>query len=140
MPVESQVPSDHPMMIAWESYKTSEDYANTRKWAQHEQHVNGSLWAAFVEGWKRSAPAHPTEPGEEQVAVAICRSRGYDPYEIVSQGSLKTVRNLGVPGRSMASVADVIAFPRWHKYRVEARAVCAALSTPSPAQPKGETE
>lgn len=45
------VPNDHPMMIAWQAYKTTDEYANTRKWALHEAHVDGSLWAAFVAGF-----------------------------------------------------------------------------------------
>lgn len=38
-------------MIAWNDYKRTEDYQNIRKWALIEQHVDGSLWAAFSQGW-----------------------------------------------------------------------------------------
>jgi len=49
--VEQQVPKDAPVMKAWEAYKTSEEYANSRKWAQTEEHVDGSMWAAFFAGF-----------------------------------------------------------------------------------------
>jgi hypothetical protein len=51
MPTESPMPKDHPLMKAWEEYKQTDDYANTRKWALHAEHVDGSLWAAFSQGW-----------------------------------------------------------------------------------------
>jgi hypothetical protein len=51
MPTESPVPKDDPLLKAWGQYKTTEDYANTRNWALHEPHVDGSLWAAFSHGW-----------------------------------------------------------------------------------------
>ena len=51
MPDESPVPTDAPLMKAWETYKASEEFQNTRRWALHEEHVEGSLWAAFLEGW-----------------------------------------------------------------------------------------
>ena len=47
----TDVPSTDPMMVAWESYRASANYANTRKWATKDRHVDGSLWAAFCEGW-----------------------------------------------------------------------------------------
>ena len=51
MPTESPVPETDPMMIAWRAYSATDEYANTRRWATHEEHVNGSLWAAFIAGW-----------------------------------------------------------------------------------------
>jgi hypothetical protein len=52
--MNSDTPIDktHPLWIAWEKYKTSDEYANTRRWALVEAHVDGSLWASFCEGWK----------------------------------------------------------------------------------------
>lgn len=48
---DHQVSADHPMLIAWEQYKQTSDYANTKKWAAHDEHVDGSLWASFVQGY-----------------------------------------------------------------------------------------
>jgi hypothetical protein len=47
--------NDDPRMIAWEKWKASEDFMNTRKWALKEAHVDGSLWAAFLAGWTSSS-------------------------------------------------------------------------------------
>jgi hypothetical protein len=52
MSVSQAVPANHPMMRAWERYKSTEVFANVRHWAVNAEHVDGSLWAAFVEGWK----------------------------------------------------------------------------------------
>ena len=73
-------------MVAWEAYKATPDYANSKHWAmtiqpmmftgdpeskryglmpieQREQHVEGSLWAAFLQGWQAGkaslTPARP---------------------------------------------------------------------------------
>lgn len=51
MSVMAKVPEDHPLMQAWTAHKVSEEYANSVKWAAHEKHVDGSLWALFVAGW-----------------------------------------------------------------------------------------
>ncbi len=72
----AECPKDHPLMIAWEKYKATEDAANTFKWAKApldyfddedipepknggnkwrkynmEQAIDGSLWAAFMAGF-----------------------------------------------------------------------------------------
>lgn len=71
---ETEMPMSDPMQQAWEQYRSSESYANSKHWAlrvapmflagegreathdlmpleQRERHVDGSMWAAFVEGW-----------------------------------------------------------------------------------------
>ena len=45
-------PQDDPLMIAWNSYKQSDKYANTKKWATDPNHTEGSLWAVFEAGYK----------------------------------------------------------------------------------------
>jgi len=80
MPVEAAVSSDAPVMKAWEAYKQRDEFANTRRWALHEKHVDGSLWAAFYHGFfaasVNAAHAHPrpgdswtTDEGVELVVV-----------------------------------------------------------------------
>jgi hypothetical protein len=39
-------------MVAWGEYKQSDQYRNTKKWAMHPEHVEGSLWAVFEAGFK----------------------------------------------------------------------------------------
>jgi hypothetical protein len=62
MPTETPVPADHPLMKAWKAYQQTAEFANTKKWAAHPEHVDGSLWAAFMQGWllatERAAMLH----------------------------------------------------------------------------------
>ena len=79
----SPVPADHPLMIAWEAYQATEDYANSYKWAiagidsprdatrdpganypiaeNYRQYVQGSLWAAFMAGFLTTHAWRPIE-------------------------------------------------------------------------------
>lgn len=76
MPVETPVPDNDPLMIAWEAYKRTEEFANSKRWAmriapfvqasdpeldakreqelmprdQRSDLVDGALWAAFCAG------------------------------------------------------------------------------------------
>jgi hypothetical protein len=45
-----KLPDDDPRIVAWNEYRATQDYANTRNWALHKEHVDGSLWAAFLAG------------------------------------------------------------------------------------------
>lgn len=71
---QSQLPAEHPIMIAWDSYKKSSEFKSSKHWAlvivprydhpgaesgcvllpfdQRERLVEGSLWAAFLAGYK----------------------------------------------------------------------------------------
>lgn len=52
MSTMTPVPENHPLMVAWNAYKLTEDYANTLRWAVRSEHTEGSLWAAFEQGWR----------------------------------------------------------------------------------------
>lgn len=52
MTAQSPLPKDHPLLNAWERFKQTEDYANSKKWAAHPEHLEGSLWALFMEGYR----------------------------------------------------------------------------------------
>ncbi len=56
MAESSPVAKDSPLWIAWNAYKSTEEYANTRRWTAHEEHRDGSLWAAFEAGFSARAP------------------------------------------------------------------------------------
>lgn len=56
-------------MIAWEAYKATEGYANTKRWATKPEHTEGSLWAAFEAGFNALKPAR-VEITEEMVERA----------------------------------------------------------------------
>jgi hypothetical protein len=76
MPVEAPVPQGSPLMKAWEAYKSSPEFANSKAWAmrlaplkqagdpspedwmseilpkeQRETFVMGAIWAAFAAGF-----------------------------------------------------------------------------------------
>lgn len=51
MPTSTPLPKDHPLIIAWEAHRKTEEYANSKKWALTNDHVDGSLWALFAAGW-----------------------------------------------------------------------------------------
>lgn len=52
------VPEDHPLMLAWKEFKLTDEYHNSKKWASHPEHVEGSLWTAFMMGWNAELPKH----------------------------------------------------------------------------------
>ncbi len=62
--VSEELPPDSPLRVAFDKYKATSEYANTRRWALHERHVDGSLWAAFMAGF-RAAPT-PDTPEDEK--------------------------------------------------------------------------
>lgn len=49
--------ADDPRMIAWNAYRESDDFQNTKRWATQPDHTEGSLWAAFLRGWEACARA-----------------------------------------------------------------------------------
>lgn len=78
--VMSPVPKDHPLMIAWEAYKATEDYANSRTWAAIPAHVDGSLWSAFERGFRASGGNQQRsglrgDPGVPRTASADTREK-----------------------------------------------------------------
>lgn len=60
MPESTQVPENAPLMLAWKKYRASPEFTNSLKWAQQAEHTEGSLWAAFVEGWMTALGFAPT--------------------------------------------------------------------------------
>lgn len=64
--VMTQVALDAPVMAAWNRYKRSDDYANTRRWAIEPEHVDGSLWAAFETGFRLAMKAAASLPSPEE--------------------------------------------------------------------------
>ena len=55
MITSAAVPPDHPLMIAWAAYTSTEEFANTERWAVNPHHRRGSLWAAFEAGFSAGA-------------------------------------------------------------------------------------
>ena len=60
--VAAEMPLTHPLRAAWEQYKQTDDYKNTRKWVAQPEHLEASLWsvwlAAFSAATERAASLH----------------------------------------------------------------------------------
>lgn len=73
------LPKDHPLMQAYDLYRSTEEYANSKRWASHvhkDEHLEGSLWSLFAAGWQ--AAQGSTLP-KEQVA-AMVKSRLFQQF------------------------------------------------------------
>ena len=84
--VSAEVPLSDPMRAAWEAYKLTDEFATTRAWCSHiykDDHIDGSLWAAFVKGYQSrlaapsAAPQGKPAAGEGRTPLA---GRGSDGY------------------------------------------------------------
>jgi hypothetical protein len=62
MTAMQQVPADHPLMKAWEKYRTSDGFRTAFKNGADLEYRTGVLWAAFMEGFnvatERAAGLH----------------------------------------------------------------------------------
>ena len=70
MPTMEKLPDDDMRVVEFANYETTEEYANTRRWALKEANVDGSLWAAFIEGWNRK----PSKEGEAELPASDNKS------------------------------------------------------------------
>lgn len=79
------VPRSTALVKAWEAYKGTDDYQNTKRWAIHPEHVEGSLWAVFMKGWNAAAvPATPQEGVRMPISesyLALAKDHAEDMYE-----------------------------------------------------------
>lgn len=83
MPEMRALQEDHPLMIAWKKHQESDDFANSKKWAAYPEHLQGSLWALFMAGWK-AAPLEQTTPEvdeEELLDIATAAFSQVQPKE-----------------------------------------------------------
>jgi len=79
MPTMTPADPNGPLMLAWKRYTETADYLNTLSWATKLEHTEGSLWAAFEQGFVAGT-------GEMRAEVAALRlelegddSRSGDP-------------------------------------------------------------
>lgn len=73
-------------MQAWERYKATEDFANNRRWALNEEHVDGSLWAAFYTGFFAAAVNAAHEITELREALEWYQDKVKDCRKITGEG------------------------------------------------------
>jgi hypothetical protein len=81
MPAETPVDPKSPLILAWEQYKASEEYANTRSWALHAEHVDGSLWAAFERGYRIARDLQREEDTRDAARYRWLRNGSFDQWK-----------------------------------------------------------
>jgi hypothetical protein len=59
MPIEKAYEKSHPIMLAWEKYRSSDDFRNSFKHAADVEHRTGSMWAAFEAGFLAASGQQP---------------------------------------------------------------------------------
>ena len=76
------LPDDHPKLKKWNRYKRTQEFTNARRWALHEKHLDGSLWAVFNEGFESGIDIERQRTVEriEQLEAAL-RSARYLPID-----------------------------------------------------------
>lgn len=80
----SPLPKDAPLMIAWEAWQKTAEYANALGWAESvtvrfsvtdppvtQSHAHGSLWAAFMAAYLTLDPDGAKSPAAGAPAVNI---------------------------------------------------------------------
>lgn len=68
MATEQALPEDHPEVKAFREYQATPAFVNSYKWAAVEGSAReGSLWAAFDQGWRMALASRPTEKAEENL-------------------------------------------------------------------------
>lgn len=65
MTTETPCPEDHPLMIAWKAHQETDEFTNSKKWAAHPEHLQGSLWALFMAGFFAGVAQGRREGAEE---------------------------------------------------------------------------
>ena len=73
MTTQQLVPENAPVMLAWKAHKTTEEYANSLRWAVDPKHAEGSLWALFYAGYFScaTAVARDAMPPEQERGGAV---------------------------------------------------------------------
>jgi hypothetical protein len=71
MPVETKLPDDHPMMVAWKKYQENAGFKNSMNW------IRGALWKTFVAGYSANK-----EQDNEVVEPTPLNMRHYVRYDI----------------------------------------------------------
>lgn len=86
MPAMTKVPDDHPLMVAWNAYRASDEGVNSDKWARTAPdeglpYLEGALWAAFMAGFKtateRSVKESAAFPDREALVQKLAQRLHY---------------------------------------------------------------
>lgn len=92
MPEMYAVPKSDPIMIAWAEYKLTDEYANSFKWAEYKEHRDGSMWAAYIQGFKDGGKIMPIEYEllrHKQQKFRTCPKCGIIPFSSFLRGHVQ---------------------------------------------------
>ena len=115
MPTDSPAATTSLLMIAWNKYKESEDFINTKKWASHSEHVDSSLWAAFMNGYNSRQESVPQETpeveGDVGELVVSLRKWGsahlnHGPWAITMMDAANTIEALSAKNERLLKGFD----------------------------------
>lgn len=82
------LPHDDPLMLAWENWKITPEFSNAKDWIiRGRDHIDGSVWRAFMEGWAahRRATVMPLSSAEPLADVELEALRQLHAAYYVSQ-------------------------------------------------------
>ena len=97
MSTQTPVPQNHPLMIAWNVYKATDDYQNTHRWAVHAQHTEGSLWGAFEQGWRAATAAPPRVFVDADLNEELLNALSAEPHGIIQVRNPASIHFLPPP-------------------------------------------
>ncbi|MDD2775551.1 MAG: hypothetical protein PHU06_06320 [Gallionella sp.] len=88
---------EEPGMVAWTAYKTTDDYAYTKRWAKHSEHVDVSLWSAFSQGFADGV----AEQGIKHLASLMDTARTVVTAEILASARISEDEMVEAMARAM---------------------------------------
>lgn len=91
---------EHPIMLAWERYKQTGEYRNTRYFATDVEHVDGSLWAAFFAGWDAHGGVQSHCEYADGLLAIVRELQGQVSFELQRNVEMRLHRLQGKKGRS----------------------------------------
>lgn len=128
---QQSLSKNDPRMVAWEDYKLSSAYANSFKWAQYPEHRDGSMWAAFLQGFDSAITAErqrrkdksdvyrpmPDADLVNEIALLFGDSMSVrcDPTSYAEQ-VIRLVRASSIPAKeSPTGTNTILSFDAWYR-------------------------
>lgn len=101
MSTMTALPKDDPRMLAWEAYRTTPEYADSRNWAKRDEHLDGSMWAAFIAGFHAAQPAAAPEALSKRPAIDALEI----PQDVMDEVVAALNRAIGLATRKAPGLA-----------------------------------
>lgn len=72
MGASAPLPEGDPRLISWKAYQETEEFANTKEWLSKPQHVIGSLWAVYLQGYTDAQKGKGTHDSTDNIKRVKC--------------------------------------------------------------------